>query len=324
MNKVFIFGAPRSGTTLLRLLLTNHPKVHIPAESPFLMLLIRRYLFRPYFKKISDKRILEDLSNLGGRSIIQRWGVDADAIADLKNVISGKTFADSIEEIYKLSIDENSDEITYWGDKNNSYQLYAGVLLKLFPDAKFIHIVRDPRAIYNSFKKLSLKGLDNEFAPKIPKSAESFALDWYGRMKAMERFKDNCPNLLELRYEDLVMNLDSTLEIICTFLDLPVSDRMASFYRNKEGIVLEPKGFYKWKDETENPVHEKSISEWKYSLSEQESYAIESTTYPYLSDHYNSTGLKLEGRSLRLRSMLFRKHVELYFRRLVYFFFIKK
>jgi hypothetical protein len=98
------------------------------------------------------------------------------------------------------------------------------VLLKMFPGAKFIHIVRNPYAVYLSSQKLWRSGLNLSHLQKAdPRKLEELILSWYTELYALfERDRRLIPSgsLSELRFEDLETSPRECLERLYTELDL--------------------------------------------------------------------------------------------------------
>lgn len=317
MNKLFIIGAPRSGTTLLRLVLTNHPEIHIPAESPFILKLLQKYSFGFAGSDRLSNRILKELHRTDKSSIINRWGLNAEAFLHDSLVAKDKSFADTIDWIYTYSIPKNKRNVVYWGDKNNSYQLYVSTIHKLYPEAKFIHIVRDPRAVYYSYKKLSQKNL-NSSAPKLPKNSKMFSIDWTERMYVVDKFKRHSTNILEIKYEDLVENTEETLLGVCKFLNLTYSSEMLRYHQKQTDIIPEPDDFEQWKNETQNPIHSKSVEEWRSQLDKNDQKSITSITYPYLREYYRLDKDERNSVGFIVNTLISIKKIKVFFREFRY------
>lgn len=99
------------------------------------------------------------------------------------------------------------------------------ILLEMFPDAKFIHIVRNPYVVYLSSQKLWRSGLAYSHLQKADSRMwEKKILSWYKELYALfERDRDLIPsgNLSELRFEDLENSPRECLEKLYTGLGLP-------------------------------------------------------------------------------------------------------
>jgi hypothetical protein len=108
-----------------------------------------------------------------------------------------------------------------WGDKTPIYYSHMAVIQRVLPEARFIHVVRDGRDV-----ALSHAGL--WFGPGAHEDA---ALWWVSRVQDARRQADLVPAYLEVRYEDLITDTESTLRRICQFLRLPWQTCMLDYYR---------------------------------------------------------------------------------------------
>ncbi|MFZ2090041.1 MAG: sulfotransferase [Desulfobaccales bacterium] len=103
------------------------------------------------------------------------------------------------------------------------------VLLEMFPGAKFIHIVRNPYAVFLSSQKLWRRGLSHSHLQKAdPQALDELILSWYTELNGLfERDRELIPagSLFELRYEDLEKAPRECLENLYRELGLPGFER---------------------------------------------------------------------------------------------------
>lgn len=138
----FIIGVQRSGTTLLRLLLNEHSEIGIPEEAGFLMPFITKGLLKE--RSLNKNRRDKIAAYLIQNEQYARWKIQH---GTTKKVLSQhKTMREIIVALYYTSQKGISDELpTIVGDKTPSFIRKVDLLATSFPDAKFIHIVRDGR-----------------------------------------------------------------------------------------------------------------------------------------------------------------------------------
>jgi len=119
------------------------------------------------------------------------------------------------------------------------------VLLEMFPNAKFIHIVRNPYVVYLSARKLWRSGLAYSHLQKADdRQMEEVILSWYTELYALfDRYRDLIPpgNLSELRFEDLEGSPQECLEKLYAELNLPGFER----FWDRAAAYLENLGSYK-------------------------------------------------------------------------------
>ena len=113
---------------------------------------------------------------------------------------------------------------TRYGNKTPKHVLHMPEIAELFPEARFVHIVRDGRDVALSY-------LSKDFGPSDVRSAADV---WRARV---ERGRADGARLgerryAELRYEDLLTDPEAELRTICAFLDLPFDDAMLRYHEN--------------------------------------------------------------------------------------------
>ena len=151
MNKepFFIVGVGRSGTTMLRLMLTSHPSIAVPYESHFLT---------RYYEKLDSYGALEQRENLEtllrdilSEELLLSWDHEFDFDELISEIAEPVTLGSVFNAVY-LNYARAKNKVR-WGDKSD-YLDRMHIVNDIFPDAKFIHIVRDGRDVVNSVLKL--------------------------------------------------------------------------------------------------------------------------------------------------------------------------
>jgi hypothetical protein len=142
-----IVGVPRSGTTLLRLMLDAHPQFAIPPETGFLPRAAR--LSPPLFLRTR----LFDLLTHFPRSA-PNWAdfhMDASEFQQALWQIRPFTVAEGVRAFYRLYAQHHRK--TRSGDKTPLYALEMPAIRRLLPEARFIHVIRDGRDVALSLRK---------------------------------------------------------------------------------------------------------------------------------------------------------------------------
>lgn len=285
MKPVFLIGNPRSGTTMLRLMLTSHEDIGIPPESEFIARLFSRY---GHVKNFSQSDLTAFRNDLSGDPInlAEQWEVSlADLIPDSETLI-GQPYAMVCASIYRAYQQAKGLAPTQlWGDKNNAYSQYVDLLAGLYPDARFVHLLRDGRAVLNSYRKVSADD-DNKYAPVLPKDAREVALRWSDTTSRIERHLERFARQrwISLRYEDLLKEPEAQSRRLCEFLDLPYDAGMLEFHLRNSEQALEPKK-YGWKANTFHPLDKKKSTSWLTELPPEALEQFESIASPALRKH---------------------------------------
>lgn len=247
--KVFIVGCGRSGTSLLRSMLNYHRDIFIPTESLFLVdyLKYERLLGIETVKRMILNEPQLKLWFKGKENIINKnYNNVRDIISDLHTIEMKKTGA------------------KFWGQKTPRFIRYAALFKNTFPDIKFIIVVRDPRAVANSF-----------ISSIAHNSSLYYSMDrWVNdNIKGLELQEKYPADTMIVKYENLVTDPKNELVSICSFLNIPFDQNMSNYYKkgNTEYSDLAKQTF---KDLNKPPVKE-NILKWKNSLSHRQISFIE-------------------------------------------------
>lgn len=262
MKKIFIGGHPRSGTTLLGALIGAHSDCICTPESQFKTRVLRKRNI--YYKNYVDinsafKAILKDWR-------FKIWGVKIDSYP----TETIKTYPDLIEYIVKqYAIKKGKDKTHIWVDHTPSNIKNAENLLKIFPESKFLHIIRDGRAVSASIMPLDW-GTNT-----IYKSA----LSWKKRIIDYLRIEEKLGNhyIKRIKFEELVENTEKTLKDICNFINIDYEEKML------EGSGFQTPAYTKKQHSLVGKKPDVSeISSWKKLLTQRQVEIFESIAYDLL------------------------------------------
>jgi hypothetical protein len=221
---VFVVGAMRSGTTLLRLMLNEHSELAIPAESHFLAALFRE--FAPETVLSGDKLVRA----LAIVAESKEWKRDyAHTDAELRRAVGDGplSMAELIDRVFRLETAGTGKP--RWGDKTPAYLFRVPDLLACFPSAKVIAIVRDPRDVYLSLRGRDWVGDSSWEIGRYIAQCGTLVTRWRKRFTP-ERFA--C-----VRYEDLVLEPEATLRFVCRFASLDFEASMLGFHEHADENV---------------------------------------------------------------------------------------
>jgi Sulfotransferase family len=204
---IFVIGAPRSGTTLLRIMLSCHPRIYIPPESDFIP---RLYLGRGRTPMGRDRAVRDVQAILANRRFLREWrGAVPDPEAFVA-ALAELTPAALLDALYRSYAAQHGAE--RWGDKSPIYTNYIPLLAEIFPSAQFVHLVRDGRDAALS----TLAAYPDRFYVDVYFAAQS----WQRRVRAARRagVALGPARYTELRYEDLTADPEAVLRPLCLFL----------------------------------------------------------------------------------------------------------
>ena len=223
MNEpVFIVGMPRSGTKLLRELLNQHSFISIPkSESHFIP-----YFVNHFSKEGGMETVLSDeelYAQLIATPFYRNMSVSGTSLnfAEFQNGIRGsKKWSDIFRFILKHFSENPNAEI--WGDKTPGYLNYIGMIYKLYPDAKFVHILRDPRDYCISVRNIWNKSMYRaahvwnqtitEFNESTPKEINVYIVRYEELINDPRKVLTGLTDWLGLQFEESMLTLDNPSE----------------------------------------------------------------------------------------------------------------
>lgn len=264
-SPIFILGNPRSGTSLLRLMLDSHNDICIPPESHFFLWLEERY-------SEWDNNLLDTyIDDLYASTKFETWNINKD---ELKQFLGSKvieSYAHLNSLIYHYYCVLQGRQVIYWGDKNSLWVDKLHKIPKHYPNAFFIHIIRDGRDVACSYRSLNSRIINSKYAPNLPNDIEEIAKAWISNIKGIEYFLRalNTQNIIQIRYEDLLKQPQKTLQSILNKIDLNFSKVQMQYYL-KDKSNIEPSDFFVWKEKLVQPPDLSNIGKYKLQLSPEE------------------------------------------------------
>ncbi len=205
-GKIFLVGVNGSGTTMLADALSRHPELYVlPRETRVL----------PYLAQHYPDSILGDLSArralahaLGRSKAFWQCNGNRSLLLSDEVLAPLSDFASVVDAMYDHFAQLEGKQ--RWGDKTPMYLQHIGLLARIFPDARFIHIYRDGRDSAQSFHRRWHQAPSRT----IFRWKKAIALGReQGQRLGSERY-------FELSYEELTADPESWMRHICTFMGL--------------------------------------------------------------------------------------------------------
>jgi hypothetical protein len=216
-----VVGVGRSGTTLLRMMLDAHPDLAMPPETGFVPDLIAAA--RP------PGATPEDL--LATITAHRKWGdfgLDEAELLERWRGLERVRPAAALRAFYSLYAEKQGKP--RWGDKTPGYTMHMRRISRVLPEARFVHVIRDGRAVALSrMRTLSQR----------PTEIENVARRWRRRLLRARRHGHRLDHYLEIRYEELVREPEPNLRRVAEFVDLPWDPAMLAYHRRSEGRLAE-------------------------------------------------------------------------------------
>lgn len=229
-SPIFVLGQPRTGTTLVERIITSHSQAHSAGELQQFGLALRR---------LSDYR---DPRRFSAELFEQAARLNPASVGKLYLQTSARMRGDTSRFVDKLP---------------QNYLLLPLILAAL-PNARVVHLVRDPMdACFASFKQL--------FADAYLHSYEQgeMARHHARYFRLMQCWRERFPGrFLDLRYEEVARDLEPHARRLIEFLGLPWEDACLEFHRQDSAVTTASAV------QVREPAHTRSIGRWRRYASE--------------------------------------------------------
>lgn len=228
-SPIFVVGFPRSGTTMLEQMLDAHPGMVSMDERPFV------------------QHVIERMQSLGMQYPEQLGELDSDQCALLRDV-----YWDAARAVAEIQPGQRLV------DKNPLTMLRLPLLVRLFPHAKIIFVVRHPcDVVLSNYMQHFTAPAFSALCSTLPRLAAGYA-------SAMRFWDDHAallnPRIFEWRYESAIADLDSNAEKLGSFLQLDDVTAMRNFseHAKRKGYIGTPSYA-----QVIQPVYSRSIGRWR-------------------------------------------------------------
>jgi len=233
-SPIFLVGAERSGTTLLRLMLDSHPSIRFFHEFVYVV------------DYIEDGKY-PDIEKFRNQLELDRVFQDS----NLK--ISGSDHYIEIVRDFLEQINDNPNNLIVGATVHRKFNY----LIDIWPNARFIHIVRDPRDVANSY---IAKGWAGNSWHAVDAWLHSENL-WDRLVMTLDSDR-----FINIKYEDLIVSPEKVLHTICSFLHVDFSNEMFSYQKHT----------------TFSHPDKNLITQWKEKSTDQNIKIVESRTRKFL------------------------------------------
>jgi hypothetical protein len=250
-------------------MLNAHPDLALPRETHFVM---EAYGNRHQF---GDLRVGENRQQLARWLVCRketrfdRLEIPADEALRALGA-APPTLGSVIGTGFKLFADHTGKR--RWGDKRPMYVQRLPELFAMFPDAQVVIIVRDPRAVVASMKKLGWPKAvihDGTVAGGTRRWLNAVSA---GRM-AVRRYRRD--QVLQIRYEDLVIDPVRVLSGVCSFLELDAGGLKAMLEYHVGGSDIPTRQQAKYHPKVARPVTDEAVRSWTDVLTDDEVAQVE-------------------------------------------------
>jgi hypothetical protein len=182
-------------------MLDRHSALAVPDESYFIPQLAERHR-----GPVDPAAFVDDLRRL---PTVREWGVDIGEVAS--RLRPGMSTGEAIGAVYVAYAAARGKE--RWGDKTPLYMQHLPLLERLFPEARYVHLIRDGRDAAVSFLQMPAGVVTRSWAHL--RDARGFACQWRSEVRAAQALGRRVgARYLEVRYEALVADPEQELRRI--------------------------------------------------------------------------------------------------------------
>ncbi len=269
----FIIGRPRSGTTLIRMILDAHPNILVPPESPLILRLYNKYRKIKTWDTTTKEKFVADLFSVRK---FEYWNIDREKLR--QKILEAPETA-TFQELVRLAYFYNKSpfckkDILLLGDKNPVYSIPVKRISKIFPDARYIYITRDYRDQILSMLRVKL------LIPDLVFLAFRWKLSARNVLSLRKMFPEK---FYSFRYEDFVVEPEKYTRGICGHLGIEFDPAMLKYYEEEEKIKAKfPKEqFELFFSNLFKPIQADKVGQWKEKMIEDDVRIAEMVTGKY-------------------------------------------
>jgi hypothetical protein len=221
---VFFVGCPRSGTTLLRWIADSHPELAVARGN--------RWIARTFEHRrgLTDEGLVTSklVERLRDPHRLERLGIDQSDLERASRNGDGVPFATFVTCLYDLYGARRGKRLV--GEKTPGFVRHIPTLHRLWPEAKFVHLIRDGRDIHLSVLDWRKGATGFSTFGEDPAMTTGVWWEWYVRT-GLDGGSELGPGLyLEMRYESLVAEPERECARLCEFLAIDFDPRMLHFH----------------------------------------------------------------------------------------------
>jgi hypothetical protein len=247
-SPIFIVGAPRSGTTLLAVILDRHPDIVIPPETQFFT------EFLPWAQKNIGLETREEKVHAAlAYPRLRDLGLDFDTVFSIF-----RAYENSFEGLFRSVLETyaRKKNAVRAGEKSPKHLEHVPFILQLFPEAKIICLVRDGRDVVLSLMKVAWA------EPGNPRRFGLFCSEWNHFARMAHNYLKTLPasRFHLIKYEELLRQREKKLHEICAFIGEPYVSELLKPGKNAGTI---PEWEMGWKGKAANALDPKRAEAWR-------------------------------------------------------------
>ncbi len=265
----FIVGRGRSGTTLLGRMLGMNANIHITPEGLFVLDLHKKY-GNLTAMKWTQQKIWQFVNDVQSFNRMGAWKLDTNQLVrklcDLNEY--ERNYMQICQRVYSYhAAMHEKNACLYLGDKNPLYSRYLSLLQEIFPQAKFIYLVRNVKDNILSFQEVYFDMDDTG----------SLAWRWKKYNQEIQKQMKLFPHRYQVTaYENLVTNGEQELRRITDFLGVSFDPIMLDLVNKPADRITQ----LSWHKNLTRELSTKSIDKWKLGMSKEDIDLVDFITSP--------------------------------------------
>jgi len=241
-------------------MLAAHSRLSIPPETWYLQPLVKRFSFdRP----LNPDEIEAAVSIITGHYRWPDMKLSALEFRGAVRQLSRPYLRDLVEVVYRWHM--QAEGKVRWGDKTPNYIQILPELARMFPDSRFIHLIRDGRDVAKSFQATDWVGW----------YWHDSVQNWIRALECHWRWirSDIRDRILEVRYEKLVLETEATLQEICRFIGEEFEPQMLAWEWQVNQLV--PSREMRSHSKLKQRIGPEGVSRWKREMSARQIFVTE-------------------------------------------------
>lgn len=248
MNRppIFVGGAGRSGTTLMRVILDSHPNIACGPELKVIPSVCRLW----YELQTAFRMPLREY-HLKPKQV---------------NAIFGQMIL-SLLENYRAQAGKPRI-----AEKSPNNVFFFEHLHYLFPESPLLHLIRDGRDVVSSLLRMDWRNPKTGERLEYTQDARKAAEYWANAVRAGQMARQR-PSLaaryLEVRYEDLVAKPEETLKRVCDFIGEPWDPAVLKFHEKERNLAGESSA-----EQVQKEIYQSAVARWRKDLSPEDRQAV--------------------------------------------------
>ena len=267
-ERLFIVGAPRSGTTLLQSLLAAHPKITSFPESHAFENLTTVYQRR--WKPLQFARVASPLAVQKLYRFFERVGYEDLGRKQFKYSFFSRQYAlGFVELLDKITLDRGK---SIWLEKTPQHISCIEYIERLNINPTFIHLIRSGTDVVASQYDAGLKNADTLWRNHL--NLDKCINSWKKDVQISLNYQHQ-PNHIIVSYERLTNSTQAELTRLCNFIGVPFyPDMLQDYATESKSLIMEHEA--NWKNSLDRPIRNANGMKFHKTFNrEQQAYILE-------------------------------------------------